>query len=673
MTPDAVGKPVPTEPTDPRRANGIPYPDTGRPHLHPRKLGEPRSHHRDPVPVMLPQSILQMLTSPIPTPFAGDPMHALIFISELDKLMWQNHPLLLTPLTCIAAALTFVSGPKTLTWRHRVWHDRADHVSVDEAWDDFIDSFCETWIYSPELTSPDTPAAPTLTCTEDAPLKKTAEELPQQHASETTDQTTDTVASERSLLASCTPVSLSSLAALLAQITPVDEEPLVITQRTPLPQSLLIAANSPSQPVVNEVHIIVPHTHTLGTYTDTMLISNSLHACATTEIAQEYVVDQPLPCRHPCTPFTRRHRPLPPKHRFTHHPVIIPRSVDKPGCFFMPHRYNSREHLTAIPAWSRVEDMLTRPALILPDRPLYPSTFTKCKCDYNMESEPSSHERPRPQLAQQSTPLPLKIDFILRLQDLLLPPPIDTSPDLDLFMKFSQLFASTPVPPLSAFPSCDVVPLGADSLGSTSTSVSIWTLSLRPSSVFPFCSRRPSLVPSPDSSPPPLVVMEDNAPREGVKTSQLSVSTPSVALRPNPPGITPQYSLLMPSNTLKILTTLPCPPPRTCYAVNRTINSRRQEIASHPKSLPQTLPPNLHNERIARDHLTRVKSRTMTWRKSLVTQSSTTPNSHTLRRRPHIQHSKNSNHAKLERTRLATDGSAQHLSELAKHSNKSIP
>ncbi|KAH8984502.1 hypothetical protein EDB92DRAFT_1950706 [Lactarius akahatsu] len=354
---------------------------------------------------MLPQYLLRSLNGPIPTPFTGDLTHAVQFIQDLDRLVWKNpnHPLVFTPWLRIDLALSFVSGPTTMTWKHGIRQGHLPGIPIESLWDKFLDSFCETWVHSPEATaSVPAPAARTPTenvsspppatdstkHVEDVLIAFAAEELLQQHASETTDQTTDAVTGEQSLLASCAPVSLASLATLLAQITPVDEEPLVITQRIPLPQSPLVAANSPSQPVVNEVHIIAPRTHTLGTYADTVLISSSLHTRAPTELAREYVVDQPLPHRHPHPPFTRRHRPLPPKHWFAHCPIIIPRSVKDLDHLFVPQSSVSHTSLSSttvpvvkrlamIAAQKRVEDIPPRLAQPPTDRPLRSYTFAK--------------------------------------------------------------------------------------------------------------------------------------------------------------------------------------------------------------------------------------------------------------------------------------------------------
>ncbi|KAH9014641.1 hypothetical protein EDB84DRAFT_1680107 [Lactarius hengduanensis] len=157
---------------------------------------------------MSPPSILRTLNGPIPTPFTGDLAHAVQFIQNLNSLVWKNlnHPLISTPWTRIDMALSLISGPETLTWRRSVRCGLSTEATIDTLWEDFVESFCEAWVYSPESTisavapavqistdvpSPSPAAASTLKRVEDISTVLTTDELPPRHLSETIDQTAD--------------------------------------------------------------------------------------------------------------------------------------------------------------------------------------------------------------------------------------------------------------------------------------------------------------------------------------------------------------------------------------------------------------------------------------------------------------------------------------------------
>ncbi|KAH9015084.1 hypothetical protein EDB85DRAFT_837419 [Lactarius pseudohatsudake] len=195
---------------------------------------------------MLPSAILRTLNEPIPTPFTGDLTHAAQFLQDLDSLMWKNrnHPLISTPWTRIDLALAFISGPTTLAWRRSIRCGRTTEVTTDTLWDDFLESFCETWVHSPESTiyavaptvqtstadipSPSLTAAPTLKHVEDISIVLTADDLPPRCLSETIDLTADDDGTDDwALFAPRTfaPPTISPIASILDSVKRVDEQP----------------------------------------------------------------------------------------------------------------------------------------------------------------------------------------------------------------------------------------------------------------------------------------------------------------------------------------------------------------------------------------------------------------------------------------------------------------
>ncbi|KAH9017488.1 hypothetical protein EDB85DRAFT_2016028 [Lactarius pseudohatsudake] len=158
---------------------------------------------------MLSLTLLRTMNGPIPALFTGDPTHATQFIQDLASLVWKNpnHPLVSTSWTRIDMALAFISGPATLTWKRNIRCGRSTEAATDTLWDDFLESFCETWIHSPEsmisivdptiqtsttdIPSPSLAAASTLKRVEEISTILTADELSPQQLSESIDQTTD--------------------------------------------------------------------------------------------------------------------------------------------------------------------------------------------------------------------------------------------------------------------------------------------------------------------------------------------------------------------------------------------------------------------------------------------------------------------------------------------------
>ncbi|KAH8995998.1 hypothetical protein EDB92DRAFT_1967350 [Lactarius akahatsu] len=437
---------------------------------------------------------------------------------------------------------------------------------------------------------------------EDLQITHAAEELPPPNASRTIDQAMDEDTDERSLLTSCTPVSPFPLASTLVRIDPTNETPLINKETIPILS--FSASNAPLPDQARTVTVLLTSsslidvptllraTATQTTTNDTELLPAKTHASSglrdpTTCIAKvplnsqlyaytllvkhmhvfEVREEQPYhPCKRPCTQLMRCSVPL--------------------SWNLSDHSPDSA-HLTPF----------VKPLRLLPAPPVSTDSSRNAlvaRDDSNRVRDPST-----PPFSELPNPVPSLI---------IVPPPLITAHSIDRALAPVALPSQSSVPNPSMFPSLGTVSHNTDLSGPRPPSF----LPLDPSSLapsrpppqrpVPLCCYCPSLLPSPSSplllgavSQSPLVVMEDNTSKRGVKTSQLSVSAPSAALRPDPPGITPRYSLLMPSNTLKILTTSPRPPPRTRYAVDRTIDSQGQEIASRPKSPPQILLLNLHS------------------------------------------------------------------------------
>ncbi|KAH8985815.1 hypothetical protein EDB92DRAFT_1818532 [Lactarius akahatsu] len=185
---------------------------------------------------MLPLSMLCTLTGPFLAPFTGDLTQAVQFLDDLDRLVWKNlnHPIILTPQLCIDMALSFIYSPATETWKHGIQQTLHPELSIniESLWDEFLDSFCEIWVHCTESTVP--MVAPiTQTLIEDLLITLAAEELLPHHASGTIDWMTDEDTDDWSPFTPRIPISPPSLISILAQVTPVDEEPLLTIWRTP--------------------------------------------------------------------------------------------------------------------------------------------------------------------------------------------------------------------------------------------------------------------------------------------------------------------------------------------------------------------------------------------------------------------------------------------------------
>ncbi|KAH9009351.1 hypothetical protein EDB84DRAFT_1571258 [Lactarius hengduanensis] len=103
---------------------------------------------------MLPDAHMRTLRGPRPTPFTGDPAQAQQFLDEFRQLEKANprHPFLYRPELRVRLALKHIDkNPKTDAWIHDA-QSRDSGLTDEIVWNDFLDSFCETWIYSPKST-----------------------------------------------------------------------------------------------------------------------------------------------------------------------------------------------------------------------------------------------------------------------------------------------------------------------------------------------------------------------------------------------------------------------------------------------------------------------------------------------------------------------------------------
>ncbi|KAH9015859.1 hypothetical protein EDB85DRAFT_2023824, partial [Lactarius pseudohatsudake] len=294
---------------------------------------------------MLPDAHMRTLRGPRPTPFTGDPAQAQQFLDEFRQLEKANprHPFLYRPELRVRLALKHIDkNPKTDAWIHDA-QSRDSGLTDETVWNDFIDSFCETWIYSPkstisvvapivqpstEVPSPSPAITSTLKRVDDMSIVLTTDELPPQCLSRTIDLTEDD-ADDWTLFAPRTsappPISPSSLT--FDRISPIKElpHPLLRTQITPV-----MTHNESSDPPPP-----LPLTATLDLATTASAVQqkSSVTAPITTSPANHDDRERPL---HDTRPDTRvytqiahRGAPLTQEHRFVRQrPVVSPPPVD---------------------------------------------------------------------------------------------------------------------------------------------------------------------------------------------------------------------------------------------------------------------------------------------------------------------------------------------------------
>ncbi|KAH9016437.1 hypothetical protein EDB85DRAFT_2020245 [Lactarius pseudohatsudake] len=157
---------------------------------------------------MLPDAHMRTLRGPRPTPFTGNPAQAQQFLNEFRQLKKANpcHPFLYRPELRVRLALKHIDkNPKTDAWIHDA-QSRDSGLTNETVWNDFLDSFCETWIYSPkstisvvapivqpltEVPSPSPAIASTLKRVDDMSIVLTTDELPPRCLLGTIDLTED--------------------------------------------------------------------------------------------------------------------------------------------------------------------------------------------------------------------------------------------------------------------------------------------------------------------------------------------------------------------------------------------------------------------------------------------------------------------------------------------------
>ncbi|KAH9027333.1 hypothetical protein EDB85DRAFT_2172392 [Lactarius pseudohatsudake] len=521
---------------------------------------------------MLPLILLRTVNGPIPTLFTGDLAHVAQFIQDLDRFVWKNrnHPLISTPWTRIDLALAFISGPTTLAWRRSIRCGRTTEVTTDTLWNDFLESFCETWVYSPEATtpviapemptSPAVPsplpaAAPTLKRVDDILIVFTADELPPRHLSETIDQTADEDdADDGPSFAPCTsappprnprrpfsPRLASPVASILDSVKPVNEQPppprsacrsaspiVPVTTRDessdpPLPlietpdlsTTASAAQRAEDRPVATPIK--VDHGETLVT---------SPHASNGTARKRKHKTDDEddtRPGKRIHAQLARRRIPLPRKCRYVQRrPAISPPPVDDSSGIFTPARLHPSSPSAQLTTPRRSPSHLR-----LPSRPVSPPVLSPLYSVLRDEGlkraiptstlalcpRPSATVSPTPQLLLNQCSLPRVVSLTyhsLPSSTVLTPSP--ASP-LGLTLATDELPPNQL--PVAIDLTSDVVDNAADAI------------------LFPSRLPSPFLVPAPSSAlPPTSIVEDDNDLRRGVKTLGASVFTPDFVVSP---------------------------------------------------------------------------------------------------------------------------------------------
>ncbi|KAH9010162.1 hypothetical protein EDB85DRAFT_1902370 [Lactarius pseudohatsudake] len=562
---------------------------------------------------MLPLILLRTLNGPIPTLFTGDPTHAVQFIEDLARLVWTNpdHPLVSTPWMRIDTALALISGPATLAWRRSIRCDRSTEAT-DTLWDDFLESFCETWVHSPESTvsvvapavqistanipSPSLAVASTLKRVEDISIILATDELSPQCLSGTIDLTADDdEADDWSLFAPCTsappprnphrpfsPRLASPITSILDLVRPVDEPPrLLDTLVHPAPVSPVPASTESREedisiilnadevpavlfptvsgaPLTNERALPTPP-RTPKPFTAIVPLRHPLHAYALSRKREhEYDADDEhaYPRKHPHIQITRRYRPLPRQYRHVRRPIAFPPPVDDSSGLFTsarPRQSSPSGRLTT-PRRAVLHNAISRQ---LPSRS-FPATIDLAADDACNATDLAFFTHISSHRSSSHPCLPS--------------PPVLTSPRTP----FSGLHSLSPDSPLGLSLALDETPRLSSSEIADSTLDDIDNAA----NTVLFTSRppSPSFTPTfPSTHPPASIVEDDNIPKRGVKTIENSVLIPLV---PRYPPIFPRHALEMPrdpdefaptaaQNRDRVITTVPSADP-TPQPANRT-------------------------------------------------------------------------------------------------------
>ncbi|KAH9010158.1 hypothetical protein EDB85DRAFT_2161768 [Lactarius pseudohatsudake] len=330
---------------------------------------------------MLSLILLRTLNGPIPALFTGDPTHAPQFIQDLDNLVWKNlnHPLVSTPWTRIDMALAFISGPITLAWKHSIRRGDPTETDIDALWQDFLESFCETWVHSPESTisavvpivqistasvpSPSLAATSTPKHTDDISIILPTIEPPTRCLSETIDLTADDD-DGWTLFAPCVsappPISPPPSHRVHRSISPAttrDESP-----DPPLTLTLDLSATDSAAQQDEELRYATTSTADCN---DATLVTSRVPAISDVPLADERALPTPprtpksfaaivprhhplhayallrkrehgyeaddehaYPRKRPCTQLARCCRPLPRQYRYVRRPITLPPPVD---------------------------------------------------------------------------------------------------------------------------------------------------------------------------------------------------------------------------------------------------------------------------------------------------------------------------------------------------------
>ncbi|KAH9029474.1 hypothetical protein EDB85DRAFT_2251285 [Lactarius pseudohatsudake] len=333
---------------------------------------------------MLPPSILCTLNGPIPTPFTGDLAHAVQFIQDLASLVWKNpnHPLVSTPWTRIDMALGFILGPITLAWKRSIRRGDPTETDIDALWQDFLESFCETWVHSPESTisavvpvvqistasvpSPSLAATSTPKHTDDISIILPKTEPPTRCLSETIDLTADDD-DGWTLFAPCVsappPISPPPSRSVHRSISPTvtattrDESPdppltltldlsatdsaaqqdeelrYATTSTADCNDATLVTSRVPAildVPLADERALPTPP-RTPKSFAAIVPRHHPLHAYALSrkrEHGYEADDEHAYPRKRPCTQLARRCRPLPRQYRYVRRSITLPPPVD---------------------------------------------------------------------------------------------------------------------------------------------------------------------------------------------------------------------------------------------------------------------------------------------------------------------------------------------------------
>ncbi|KAH9009347.1 hypothetical protein EDB85DRAFT_2245921 [Lactarius pseudohatsudake] len=510
---------------------------------------------------MLPLTILRTLNGPIPTPFSGDPTHAAQFLQDLDSLVWKNrnHPLISTPWTRIDLALAFISGPTTLAWRRSIRCGRTTEVTTDTLWNDFLESFCETWVYSPEATTPIAPemptspavpsplltAASTLKRVDDVSIVFTADDLPPRHLLETIDQTADeddtddwsSFAPDTSALPPRPPRSprrqfspriASPQSVVLDLVNPADEPPYLPC--TPTPDSSIVA-------------LALPRTETFDI--------------------------RPQPTTVASTP-SRAENPVPSTPEGS-------RATSAP----LPSTQSNAPHVPTPPTPTASASVTHADG----------KTTKKRKYETDGGNDTRSNKRIRAQLARRRVPLPQQLRYVRR-RPVVPPPPVDDSsgpPNLDLALVPSP---DSPSPRLPRRPRRPTDPPSA--LPSP-----VFTSAFVPAVVFPSPPPRVLCLlagpPPPSSIADPLSIVEDdNSPRRGIKPLDASgfspihaTSLPQTTRESRYTDIFPRHAFEMPRDPDEITPAVPTTPRDHATADDDTSRAQRPLRATAAEFIPQ--------------------------------------------------------------------------------------